>query len=108
MTTLSPRANWQDIIEAHDEKQSDNGAPQLSNRDLLMPADRFVKRHIGPRSHDVTHMLRVVGANSLEELMAQAVPEAIRMDGYLHLDPPRSEQAVLDELRELADRNKVA
>ena len=107
MTTLSPRANWQDIIEAHDEKQSGNGAPQLSNRDLLMPADRFVKRHIGPRSHDVTHMLRVVGANSLEELMAQAVPEAIRMDGYLHLDPPRSEQAVLDELRELADRNKV-
>ena len=107
MTTLSPRANWQDIIEAHDEKQSDNGAPQLSNRDLLMPADRFVKRHIGPRSHDVTHMLRVVGANSLEELMAQAVPEAIRMDGYLHLDPPRSEQAVLDELRELAGRNKV-
>ena len=32
--------------------------------------------------------------------MAQAVPEAIRMDGYLNLDPPRSEQAVLDELRE--------
>ena len=56
MTTLSPRANWQDIIEAHDEQESGNGAPQLTNRDLLMPADRFVKRHIGPRSHDVTHM----------------------------------------------------
>ena len=91
MTTTSPRANWQDIIEAHDSGSSHDkeagGAPQLSNRDLLMPADRFVKRHIGPRSHDVTHMLRTVGANSLEELMAQAVPEAIRMDGYLNLDP---------------------
>ena len=51
MTTISPRANWQDIIEAHDEETG--GAPQLSNRDLLMPAYRFVKRHLGPRSHDV-------------------------------------------------------
>ena len=105
MTTASPRANWQDIIEAHDK---DTGsAPQLSNRDLLMPADRFVKRHIGPRSHDVSAMLREMGLSSLDELTEQAIPASIRMDGFLNLDPPRSEQAVLEELRELAGRNKV-
>jgi len=109
MTMTAPRANWQDIIEAH-ASQADgrgNGALHLSNRDLLMPADRFVKRHIGPRSHDVTRMLQAIGLNSLEELIAQAIPSAIRMDGYLDLDQPRSESAVLDELRDLAGRNKV-
>jgi len=105
MTTASPRANWQDIIEAHDEGAG--SAPQLSNRDLLMPADRFVKRHIGPRSHDVSAMLAEMGLDSLDELVEQAIPAAIRMDGLLNLDPPRSEQAVLEELRELAGRNKI-
>ena len=105
MTTASPRANWQDIIEAHAEGAG--SAPQLSNRDLLMPADRFVKRHIGPRSHDVSAMLGEMGLDSLDKLVEQAIPAAIRMDGLLNLDPPRSEQAVLEELRELAGRNKI-
>ena len=106
MTSPTPRANWQDIIEAPDSA-SGNGAPQLSNRDLLMPADRFVKRHIGPRSHDVTAMLRDLGLDSLDELIDQAIPASIRMDGYLAMDAPRSEQAVLDELRRIAGKNKV-
>ncbi|CUS05003.2 glycine decarboxylase, PLP-dependent, subunit (protein P) of glycine cleavage complex [Candidatus Promineifilum breve] len=106
MTTPTPRANWQDIIEAHDEERG-NGAIHLSNRDLLLPADRFVKRHIGPRSHDVTKMLRTLGLNSLDELIDQAIPDNIRMDGYLALDPPRSESGVLEELRQMAAKNKV-
>ena len=106
MTTPSPRANWQDIIEAPDGDRG-NGAPLLSNRDLLMPADRFVKRHIGPRSHDVSAMLRDLNLNSLDELVDQAIPASIRMDGYLAMDPPRSEQSVLEELRRLAGMNKV-
>jgi hypothetical protein len=87
MTTATPRANWQDIIEAHDGDSAYE--PQVSNRDLLMPADRFVKRHIGPRSHDVTRMLQAIGLNSLDELVKEAVPATIRMDGYLDLDPPQ-------------------
>ncbi len=106
MTTPSPRANWQDIIEAHDDERG-NSTPQLSNRDLLLPADRFVKRHIGPRSHDVTKMLHALNLDSLDELVDQAIPESIRMDGFLALDPPRSESGVLEELRQLAARNKV-
>ena len=101
-----PQTNWQDFIEAsHDPSR--NGASPLSNRDLLQPADRFVKRHIGPRSHDVTHMLDALGLSSLEELVNQAVPQSIRMSGHLNLEPPRSETAVLNELRELAAQNKL-
>ncbi|MEJ2747261.1 MAG: aminomethyl-transferring glycine dehydrogenase [Anaerolineae bacterium] len=101
-----PQTNWQDFIEASHEPSS-NGQSPLSNRDLLQPADRFVKRHIGPRSHDVTHMLDALGLSSLEELVDQAVPHTIRMDGHLNLEPPRSETAVLNELRELAAQNKL-
>ncbi|MFO7663492.1 MAG: glycine dehydrogenase (aminomethyl-transferring), partial [Chloroflexota bacterium] len=72
-----------------------------------MPADRFVKRHIGPRSHDVTRMLQAIGLNTLEELVNEAIPATIRMDGFLDLDPPRSESSVLEELRQLAEKNKV-
>jgi glycine dehydrogenase len=104
---ISPysKTNWQDIIEAHDGDRS-NGRG-LRNRDLLQPADRFVKRHIGPRSHDVAHMLRLLGVASLDELMEEAVPNAIRLEGHLNLESPRSESAVLDELRAIAAQNKV-
>ncbi len=100
-----PQTNWQDIIEAG-RSGSDNGAG-LRNRDLLKPADRFVKRHIGPRSHDVTHMLDFLGLPSLEALVDEAIPEAIRLEKPLNLEPPRSESAVLEDLRELAAQNKV-
>ncbi|MFQ5399183.1 MAG: aminomethyl-transferring glycine dehydrogenase [Anaerolineae bacterium] len=106
MTTFTyPKTNWQDIIEA--SETASKGAAALSNRDLLQPSDRFVKRHIGPRSKDVTYMLNALGLPSLEALIAEAVPESIRMKGHLKLEPPRSESAVLDELRELAAKNKV-
>ena len=58
--TVSTTPHWQayDIIEANQ-----NGmGKQLDNHTLLQPADRFVKRHIGPRSHDVTKMLAALGS----------------------------------------------
>ncbi len=101
-----PKTNWQDFIEASHEPSPSDDSP-LSNRDLLKPADRFVKRHIGPRSHDVTYMLAALGLSSLDELINEAVPQTIRIDGHLNLEPPRSETAVLNELRELAAQNKL-
>lgn len=101
-----PRTNWQDFIEASQES-SQISTSLLSNRDLLMPADRFVKRHIGPRSHDVAKMLRLLDLSSLDELIDEAVPQTIRIDGHLNLEPPRSETAVLNELRELGSHNRL-
>ncbi len=103
MSSTSSHANWKDLIEA----PGDNDGRAPSNRDLLLPADRFVKRHIGPRSHDVVEMLNTLGLDSLDELVDQAIPSNIRMDGTLAMDPPRTESAILDELRHLAGKNKV-
>ncbi len=77
------------------------------NRDLLNPTDHFVDRHIGPRLADMQEMLALLGLSSLDELVDQALPQAIRLNGRLNLEPPRSESEMLAELRQLAAMNKT-
>ena len=68
---------------------------------------RFVDRHIGPSASDVAAMLASVGADSLDNLVQQAVPADILEKNLLDLPPAASEQEVLSELRELSSRNQV-
>ncbi len=68
-------------------------------------ADPFADRHIGPDAAELGHMLATIGVDSLEALVADAVPPTIRLDAALALDPPVAEADVLAELRSLADRN---
>ena len=51
-------------------------------------------------------MLRVVRATSLEDLIAEAVPAAIRTGRPLELPPALSEHEALSELRRLGGRNR--
>ena len=71
----------------------------------LEAADGFVARHIGPDEAQVAAMLAVAGALSLDELMAQTIPPAIRTNAPLALPPAVDEAAVLAELRALAAKN---
>ena len=41
-----------------------------------MISDNFVNRHIGPRDHELPQMLKTVGVNSLDQLIAKIVPES--------------------------------
>ena len=50
------------------------------------PTADFARRHIGPSPRDVEEMLRVVGAASLDELIAQTIPASIR-GGTLDIPP---------------------
>jgi glycine dehydrogenase len=52
-------------------------------------------------------MLELLGCDSLEALVHQAVPEAIRLNRPLQLPPARSEHEVLAALREIASQNQV-
>ncbi|MBK7894920.1 MAG: aminomethyl-transferring glycine dehydrogenase [Anaerolineaceae bacterium] len=79
----------------------------MSNRDLLLPTDRFVDRHVGPREEDIAHMLHTLGVASLAELMEQTIPGSIRLRNNLNLEPPRSESEILAELRAIAAQNKL-
>ena len=78
--------------------------PTLSDLEHAAP---FAGRHIGPSPDEQAKMLALLGAGSLEELAASAVPEAIRATERLQLEPGRSEPEVLAELRALADQNRV-
>ena len=71
------------------------------------PARAFVDRHVGPRADDVARMLAVVGAPSLEALVDEAVPAAIRSARPLELPAARGEAEVAQALRALADRNRA-
>jgi glycine dehydrogenase len=80
----------------------------LSTQDsLLSPTDTFVRRHIGPRDHDVAEMLKLLGYDSLDALTDAAVPAAIRLNKPLNLGQPRGEHELLAELKQIASQNKM-
>ncbi|MBC7632354.1 aminomethyl-transferring glycine dehydrogenase [Aeromicrobium sp.] len=65
----------------------------------------FASRHIGPSPSDQDAMVRRVGYDSLDALMAAAVPAGIRSAEALGLPPAQSETEALATLRGLAERN---
>ncbi|NYE38101.1 glycine dehydrogenase [Nocardioides cavernae] len=68
----------------------------------------FVARHIGPDDAAVAHMLDAIGHESLESLMAAAVPGGIRTAAALDLPDPLDEEATARALRTLASQNRPA
>ncbi len=72
----------------------------------LLATDDFVGRHIGPTDEEAAHMLSVIGAATLDDLIAQTVPGSILMDGPLPLPSARTVEDVLGELHDMAARNQ--
>ena len=74
---------------------------------MLDYVDTFARRHIGPEAQDIEAMLKVVGAASLDALIEETVPAAIRSKQPLKLRPARAEYELLEELEGIAARNQV-
>jgi len=72
-----------------------------------MKIDQFENRHNGPDEQDVTAMLHKVGAPSLDALIEQTIPPAIRLKQLLNLPDGMSEFAYHQHLRDMAAKNKV-
>ena len=47
-----------------------------------MKTDAFALRHIGPRESDVQSMLKTIGADSLDQLITETIPDDIRIKLY--------------------------
>ena len=73
----------------------------------LQADGEFIARHIGPDASDRARMLDAIGIESLDALVASALPDSIALDRPLGLPGPRSEADVLAELQGLAGRNRV-
>src|SRR4051812_26240208 len=102
-STAQPK-NTPAATELLEQTHGDGGAVGAT---ILKPSDTFVRRHIGPNVDDIKQMLDRIGADSLEDLVEQTVPESIRMKQPLNLGEPRGETETLNELRAIASKNKV-
>ena len=68
----------------------------------------FAARHIGPSPQEIQQMLDAVGAGSMETLIAETLPESIRILKPLSsMGRALSEVEALARLRELASKNTV-
>jgi glycine dehydrogenase len=74
---------------------------------ILDSTDSFASRHIGPRPADRDAMLKTIGIDSLDALIDEAIPPAIRLRKPLNLPAAESEHAFLERLQTVAGRNKV-
>lgn len=74
---------------------------------ILAPSDTFVNRHNGPNADEIEQMLKVLGISTLDALIEQTIPAAIRLTRPLSLPQPQSEYAALAQLKSIASKNKI-
>jgi glycine dehydrogenase len=55
----------------------------------------------------MAEMLRVIGADSLDALIDETVPEAIRQSAPLDFGKPLSERELIHRMREVSEKNEV-
>ena len=79
----------------------------MTSSERYEPYDFANRRHIGPSPEEMAEMLRVIGVTSLDQLIAETVPSAIRQRTPLDFGPPLSERGVLDRMRATANKNRV-
>jgi len=70
------------------------------------PTD-FKRRHIGVSPQDAQSMLEALGVESLDELIAQTIPESIRQRSPLDLGAPLTETEALERAQGVAAKNKI-
>lgn len=67
----------------------------------------FSRRHIGVQADDRRAMLETLNVASLEALIAEAVPQAIRLQGAPDLPPAATEYEALSELKTAMAQNRL-
>ncbi|RTZ09552.1 glycine dehydrogenase (aminomethyl-transferring) [Flavobacterium sp. GSP27] len=72
-----------------------------------MKTDAFALRHIGPRENDLEHMLKTIGAATLEQLIQETIPSDIRLKSDLDLEPAMTEYEFANHIQKLGNKNKV-
>ena len=73
----------------------------------LLQQEAFESRHHGKSNQDLAEMLQTVGADSLDQLIEQTVPAAIRLAQPLRLPAPQTEFQFLNDFKQLAQQNQI-
>ena len=70
-----------------------------------MKVNYLKQRHIGLSEQDEQQMLKVIGVESVEQLIAETMPEDILLKKPIELPKPLTEQQMLDSLNASAQNN---
>ncbi len=73
-----------------------------------MKTDTFSHRHIGITERDLPHMLETIGVKSVDELIEQTIPAAIRLKRPLHLPAAMNEHEFAAHIHAIAQKNRLA
>jgi glycine dehydrogenase len=72
-----------------------------------MITNNFISRHNGPRAGEIEKMIKKIGVSSVDELIDQTIPKAIRLKEKLKMGDGLNEYEYLNHLKSLGARNKV-
>jgi len=72
-----------------------------------MITNNFARRHNGPHGEEITEMLKKIGVETIDQLIGQTVPEAIRMKEPLSLPAGINELQYLHLIRSIGAKNKL-
>ncbi|MAZ26356.1 MAG: glycine dehydrogenase (aminomethyl-transferring) [Cytophagaceae bacterium] len=72
-----------------------------------MRTDVFSLRHIGLSEDDKKEMLKTVGVENIDQLIYETLPDGIRLQKPLDLEPALSEYQYSSHINALADKNSV-
>lgn len=72
-----------------------------------LQSKEFSNRHIGADSKETSEMLKVIGVNSVNELIDKTVPSSIRMKQELDLPEAMSEHEYLNHIKNISLKNKL-
>jgi len=70
-------------------------------------SEKFESRHNAPDAAQIEAMLKTVKAKSVDELISQTVPAAIRLKKPLNLPAAQSEYEFLNGFKKLVSKNKI-
>ncbi len=70
-------------------------------------SEKFESRHNAPSVSQITEMLKVVKAKSVNEVIDQTVPANIRLKKALNLPAAQSEFEFLNEFKKMISKNKI-
>ena len=72
-----------------------------------MITNNFVERHLGPQPEEVDAMLKKIGVSSLDQLIDETIPAAIRLKKPLDLPDGLNEYEYLQHIKSLGAKNKI-
>ncbi|MDT8394376.1 MAG: aminomethyl-transferring glycine dehydrogenase [Bacteroidales bacterium] len=72
-----------------------------------MLSNNFINRHNGPRPAQLKSMLETIGVDSLDQLIDETVPAAIRLNRELDIPEGMNEFEYIQHLKEIGAKNKI-